>query len=121
MKTVGFHQLLQRAALAIIQIESMKTVGFHQLLQRAALAIIQIVGAPRIELGLSAPKADVLPVYYAPMTNTLSQTHQKITRSFRNWILKILKYYILQIFNQSDLFFGIKADGYGVKLPIVFF
>lgn len=25
-----------------------------------------LVGAPRIELGLSAPKADVLPVYYAP-------------------------------------------------------
>ncbi len=26
------------------------------------------VGAPRIELGLSGPKPDVLPVYYAPIT-----------------------------------------------------
>lgn len=25
-----------------------------------------VVGAPRIELGLSGPKPDVLPVYYAP-------------------------------------------------------
>ena len=24
------------------------------------------IGTPRIELGLSAPKADVLPVYYVP-------------------------------------------------------
>ena len=29
-------------------------------------SVLYFVGAPRIELGLSAPKADVLPVYYAP-------------------------------------------------------
>ncbi len=32
----------------------------------ASLHSFHSVGAPRIELGLSAPKADVLPVYYAP-------------------------------------------------------
>ncbi len=31
-----------------------------------SFAIIKSVGAPRIELGLPAPKAGVLPVYYAP-------------------------------------------------------
>ena len=30
------------------------------------LPIKNCVGVPRIELGLSAPKADVLPIYYTP-------------------------------------------------------
>ncbi len=30
------------------------------------LSVKESVGVPRIELGLSAPKADVLPIYYTP-------------------------------------------------------
>lgn len=37
------------------------------------------VGAPRIELGLSAPKADVLPVYYAPRRGELYHETLKIS------------------------------------------
>lgn len=37
-------------------------------------------GAPRIELGLSAPKADVLPVYYAPKKGIFKQEVSRVTQ-----------------------------------------
>ena len=43
--------------------------------QRPARAINQIVGVPRIELGLPAPKAGVLPVYYTPTIKMNPEAH----------------------------------------------
>lgn len=39
---------------------------FSVVMCEGTLLFLTTFGAPRIELGLSAPKADVLPVYYAP-------------------------------------------------------
>ena len=41
------------------------------------LSVKESVGVPRIELGLSAPKADVLPIYYTP-THSLTP-HRRTT------------------------------------------
>lgn len=40
--------------------------------------LFSFVGAPRIELGLNAPKALVLPLHHAPKLNCLKQSYNTI-------------------------------------------